>query len=330
MWCRIGALVFSLAVVLAIGHPALHATPADPPAGSSTGTGPPATSETAAAPRLDFGVTADDFGVVSACSGLTPLTSQFVFTQSIVFGSAISWSGSTPPPAVIVSDGACAPACRSAGEPPFRTDWWCQFREGLAPGELGCNAGVNQFSAELCYIDNPLDPAPLMIGMDLGGTVIDVDEADPGAGSSQVLSVQDPLLAHRIQVVNVIASTDLGGLTVDRLEYDEPSCDIGTAVGDLPPATDYFTRSYPNPFNRTVTIEYGVGQRTHVSIDVFDVKGRRVRSLVNAEREPVAGGHSVTWDGLSDTGEALPSGVYFYTLVAGDIRQTRKVVFLTR
>jgi hypothetical protein len=85
-------------------------------------------------------------------------------------------------------------------------------------------------------------------------------------------------------------------------------------------------QSYPNPFNPMCTIPYDLPHAGRVSLQVFDVTGSVVRTLVDAWREP--GVYSEVWDGMGEDGIALPSGVYFYRLEAGDFVATRKMVLL--
>jgi flagellar hook assembly protein FlgD len=65
-----------------------------------------------------------------------------------------------------------------------------------------------------------------------------------------------------------------------------------------------------------------------VSLVVYDVAGRRVRTLVSETQSPRADGFRVTWDGRNDRGEAVASGMYFCRLVAGQFVETRKMVLL--
>ncbi len=85
----------------------------------------------------------------------------------------------------------------------------------------------------------------------------------------------------------------------------------------------------PNPFNPMTTIEYTVAAPSGVTIRVFDVAGRTVRTLVDAH--VAAGRRMATWDGTTDSGERAASGVYFVKMDAhgGDVfRATRKLVLL--
>ncbi len=82
----------------------------------------------------------------------------------------------------------------------------------------------------------------------------------------------------------------------------------------------------PNPFNPTTTIRFSVAHRAHVRLVVFDVSGRRVRTLVDDTRAPAR--YRVTWNGRTDRGARVASGVYFYRLEADGVQQTRKMVLL--
>lgn len=82
----------------------------------------------------------------------------------------------------------------------------------------------------------------------------------------------------------------------------------------------------PNPFNPTTTIGYALRQDADVTMDVFDVAGRRVRRLVNGFFP--AGDHEAVWDGLDDRGRSVASGVYLYRLQAGDAEETGRMVLI--
>ena len=86
------------------------------------------------------------------------------------------------------------------------------------------------------------------------------------------------------------------------------------------------TQSFPNPFNPQCTIRYDIGHSGRVSLRVFDVSGSLVRTLVDAWREP--GVYSAIWDGKRDDGSALPSGIYLYSIKAGEFAATQKTVLL--
>ncbi|MBD3366559.1 MAG: T9SS type A sorting domain-containing protein, partial [Candidatus Eisenbacteria bacterium] len=82
----------------------------------------------------------------------------------------------------------------------------------------------------------------------------------------------------------------------------------------------------PNPFNPTTTIRYALREAAETEVVVYTMAGRRVRTLVNGHVPP--GEHQVTWDGTGDDGERVASGVYFYSLRAGEELETRRMVLL--
>jgi hypothetical protein len=92
----------------------------------------------------------------------------------------------------------------------------------------------------------------------------------------------------------------------------------------LPPT--WLLPNYPNPFNPTTTISYQLAGRSHVRLIVYNVAGRAVRVLENAERP--GGYYEVVWDGRDNNGQVVASGIYFYRLTAGDFVQTRKMVLI--
>lgn len=100
-----------------------------------------------------------------------------------------------------------------------------------------------------------------------------------------------------------------------------------TGIGDgVASAVFRLHQNSPNPFNPTTRIRYEVATRVHVSLDVFDVRGDRVRRLVDEAKGP--GSFVAEWDGKNTAGERASTGVYFYRLTAGSFSETRKMVLL--
>lgn len=79
--------------------------------------------------------------------------------------------------------------------------------------------------------------------------------------------------------------------------------------------------NYPNPFNPTTVIGYQIPRQSHVTLEVYNVLGQRVATLVNGEQSP--GAHVVTFNGAR-----FASGVYFYRIIAGNQISTKKMVLL--
>ncbi len=117
------------------------------------------------------------------------------------------------------------------------------------------------------------------------------------------------------------SSSDVAGSVYTTIKYEEITVGVGTVLRDRLPKQFLLAQNYPNPFNPSTSILYDIGQRSFVTLKVYDVLGREVATVVNA-RKP-AGEYTVEWNAAN-----LPSGVYFYRLVAGDFVETRKMILM--
>jgi hypothetical protein len=145
--------------------------------------------------------------------------------------------------------------------------------------------------------------------------------------------------------VGVLAGFDVGAL----LSRDERACILGTLLASefgltvpAPPTCFAFAPGVPevaagacsfslgavspNPFAGAATIRFSLPERVSVQLGVFDVRGRKVCTLVDEALPP--GAYARLWDGRADDGEPVASGVYFLRMSAGDFRATRKALLL--
>jgi hypothetical protein len=84
--------------------------------------------------------------------------------------------------------------------------------------------------------------------------------------------------------------------------------------------------NYPNPFNPATHIAYDLPEELKVRIEVFDLLGRQVCTLVDETKQ--AGKYLVTWNGRDQSGKVVSSGIYMYRITAGTYSATRTMVFL--
>ncbi len=105
---------------------------------------------------------------------------------------------------------------------------------------------------------------------------------------------------------------------------------VATDVGDEPPSVlpGHFSleQNYPNPFNPSTYIEFSLPRAGHVSLDVFNILGQRVRTLL--DQAMPAGFHRVVFDGRSSSGDELSTGVYLYRLKTDDNVASRKMILM--
>lgn len=92
------------------------------------------------------------------------------------------------------------------------------------------------------------------------------------------------------------------------------------------PLVTKLTGNYPNPFNPDTNIMFSLKDNSRVRLDIFNTKGEKVISLVNAELE--AGQHSIYWNGQDHFGKEVSTGVYFYKFEATDFTSVKKMILM--
>ena len=102
------------------------------------------------------------------------------------------------------------------------------------------------------------------------------------------------------------------------IAIDEPQATL--------PAETKLIGNYPNPFNPSTTIQFSLQENSNVSLEVYDILGRKVSTLTSGELP--AGNHTILWNGTNDNGEAMASGVYFYRLSGENFNQTKKMILM--
>jgi len=126
-----------------------------------------------------------------------------------------------------------------------------------------------------------------------------------------------------------MVSSDVGGSTsLAKGESEMPVSELESSVEEethvAVPIEFALSQNYPNPFNPTTNISVQLKADGYVTLKVYDLLGREVRTLVN--REMAAGSHIVNWDGTADDGKVVPSGVYIYRLTTQNFVSTKKMI----
>jgi hypothetical protein len=121
-----------------------------------------------------------------------------------------------------------------------------------------------------------------------------------------------------------LAAVDING---NRSAYEllAPESITGGTTRDVPSAT-YLAQNVPNPFNPSTRIAFGIREMTPVTLRIYNVSGQLIKVLV--DRKLDAGRYEFDWDGKSQNGASLASGVYLYRLEAGSFKETRKMVLI--
>ena len=83
---------------------------------------------------------------------------------------------------------------------------------------------------------------------------------------------------------------------------------------------------YPNPFNPITTLRYDLPENSLVTITIYDMLGRQVKTLINQTQD--AGYKSVIWNATNNYGKPVSAGIYLYQIQAGEYISTKKMVLL--
>jgi len=100
----------------------------------------------------------------------------------------------------------------------------------------------------------------------------------------------------------------------------------GVGVDDPAPPVTRLHGNYPNPFNPETTIHFSLAKRGPVIIEIYNVKGQRVKRLVDADFE--SGDHLLVWNATDDANRPQASGIYFYRFIAGNHCETGRMLLL--
>ena len=102
---------------------------------------------------------------------------------------------------------------------------------------------------------------------------------------------------------------------------------VDRAIADLMPTVFSLSQNFPNPFNPSTSIRYGVPKHARIDLDILNILGQRVENLVGSEQNP--GIYTVIWNARPGGAQGLASGIYFSRLrVNGMQIAVRKLVLL--
>jgi len=115
-------------------------------------------------------------------------------------------------------------------------------------------------------------------------------------------------------------------VTTNELTYLAFQMVAITGTNDLPVLITELHSNYPNPFNPITNIAYSVKEAGKVTLEVYNIKGQLVTTLINDVKE--TGNYSTTWNGTDNSNKSVSSGVYFYKMKSGKYTATRKMILM--
>jgi len=112
-----------------------------------------------------------------------------------------------------------------------------------------------------------------------------------------------------------------------RLDLEGNPLRIDSDIVPDPKLQDAFlAQNFPNPFNPSTTISFELLKDSDITISVYDVRGRLIRTLLN--QSMTQGSKTINWDGKDNTGNSVKGGIYFYILQTDGFYQTKKMILL--
>jgi hypothetical protein len=192
------------------------------------------------------------------------------------------------------------------------------FKLGLS--NLGSTASAGNLTAQLIY-DDP------WLGMYTWAQIIPdipAGELRMANTSAIILISADSPMSRDIPFEYRISSGEYVFWSQEFVVRIHNPLDVSN---ETPVPHDYvLDQSYPNPFNPTTTIRYGLPEMSDVSLVIYDLKGRKIRSF--SEFAHPAGWINLEWDGTNSNGKQVSTGVYLCRMRAGDYTKTIKMVYL--
>ena len=119
--------------------------------------------------------------------------------------------------------------------------------------------------------------------------------------------------------IEIVISDEVWNISIEASE-------VLSIDGNMLPVEFALHQNYPNPFNPTTQIRYDLPEDQMVTITIYDIMGRNIRTLVNTKQ--TAGYRLARWDATNDFGESVSAGMYIYTIQAGEFSSTKKMLYL--
>ncbi|MCB5270867.1 MAG: right-handed parallel beta-helix repeat-containing protein [Candidatus Cloacimonetes bacterium] len=130
---------------------------------------------------------------------------------------------------------------------------------------------------------------------------------------------------HNLELKHMIARDgDNNEIEIINNPLDEPT--DNEDLVEVIPAANYLGSNYPNPFNPTTTIQFGLKEAQNVKITIYNTRGQIVKKLVNGMMP--AGTHKIVWDGRDNSNRSTASGMYFYRMETPDYTKTNKAILM--
>lgn len=111
-----------------------------------------------------------------------------------------------------------------------------------------------------------------------------------------------------------------------NIDFSDAPIFVDNTNNDVVSNNTILQQNYPNPFNPETTISFNLKNSGKVQLEIYNIKGQKVKSLINEYRE--AGNHSIVWKGTNENKQQVASGIYLYKIRSGKFSSTRKMIIM--
>ena len=201
-------------------------------------------------------------------------------------------------------------------------------------GCLGCHPGISSFDDLMAPQDFDGNGLVQSWRREVDGCIVNLAKALPPYGvdsvSWQLIAADSNNVNLRKQYWNYLMITTDKSHGMHNPFY-VINVLLGSLIGIQPigheiPNRFELSQNYPNPFNPTTKFNFSIAKTTDVSINIYDITGRLVNTIVNQRMNP--GKYSATWTGINSLNNQVSSGVYFYRIIAGDYVEAKKMILI--
>jgi hypothetical protein len=203
---------------------------------------------------------------------------------------------------------------------------------GTDPTATVSVAAVNGFHTVVIWPNLSVNMGILDVTDNSGTSLPDLDFGGPISSAFHGGTLYESVVYEGLETFEniqvVFAPLEVGGSRFMFSIEDQIKCQlqIDPAIEWAAPEAYQLGQNYPNPFNPQTSIRFQMPEAAQVQLDVYDVMGRRVRTLLSGRLE--AGQYDAVWDGTDASGRAVASGAYFYRLQSDDFTETRQMLLL--
>jgi len=110
--------------------------------------------------------------------------------------------------------------------------------------------------------------------------------------------------------------------------YGDNEIVLGKNDNSITELKNSLKQNFPNPFNPNTNIQFTLKQPAKVSLNVFNIKGQKIKTLLEGKKTLKADTHTIIWNGKDENGNKVGSGIYLYKMSSKDFTDIRKMILL--